>query len=216
MPQRPEVKICGLTRIDDAIAIGASGAQYAGVVLAGGPRSLGVEQAVDVLGAVAANVRTVAVVGAGFATTLGDLASRVRLSVAQLHADPAPADVDAARRAFGGQVWAVVRVPGEELPPRAAELFRVADGVVLDAGQPGTLGGTGRAMPWLRLVDALAAMRGPARLILAGGLHADNVGAAVATLAPDIVDVSSGVERSPGVKDHERMVAFVRNARGTR
>jgi phosphoribosylanthranilate isomerase len=95
------------------------------------------------------------------------------------------------------------------VPPAALELFQIAEAVVIDARADHALGGTGIALPWERLAASLAKVRGGARLSLAGGLTPSNVGRAVVALTPDIVDVSSGVESSPGVKDHGLMQAFM-------
>jgi phosphoribosylanthranilate isomerase len=70
------------------------------------------------------------------------------------------------------------------------------------------LGGTGVTLPWAELANDVGGLRGRVKIVLAGGLRAENVRLAIATLYPDVVDVSSGVEASPGVKDHERMRAF--------
>ncbi|HEY0779269.1 MAG TPA: hypothetical protein VGD56_14985, partial [Gemmatirosa sp.] len=143
-----------------------------------------------------------------------NLAHAAALDVVQLHADPDTAAVAAVRRHWTGEVWAVVRVAGTDVPAHTASLFDVADAVVLDARvDGGPLGGTGVALPWAALADALAPLRGRTPLVLAGGLRPENVAAAVAALAPDVVDVSSGVERAPGVKDHTRMAAFATAAR---
>jgi phosphoribosylanthranilate isomerase len=81
--------------------------------------------------------------------------------------------------------------------------------VVLDAHVEGVLGGTGRTLDWQGVAAATADLRGRgAMLVLAGGLRAQNVGAAIRMLAPDVVDVSSGVEQAPGIKDHQQMHAF--------
>jgi phosphoribosylanthranilate isomerase len=81
--------------------------------------------------------------------------------------------------------------------------------VLLDPRVDGALGGTGATLDWDALADAVAAVRGAVPLVLAGGLTPENVARAVSTLAPDVVDVSSGVESAPGVKDPARMAAFV-------
>jgi phosphoribosylanthranilate isomerase len=107
-----------------------------------------------------------------------------------------------------------VRVVGDVVPDSAAELFGVADAVVLDARVPGALGGTGVPIQWARIAGVIAGIRARGRLVLAGGLSPGNVEEAVAALHPDIVDVSSGVESASGVKDHARMRAFFRAARG--
>jgi phosphoribosylanthranilate isomerase len=94
------------------------------------------------------------------------------------------------------------------VPAEAAALIAVADAVVLDAKVPGRLGGTGTAFDWEGVARALDRDRGRGRIVLAGGLNPENVSRAVHIVAPDIVDVSSGVESAPGIKDHARMRAF--------
>ena len=130
----------------------------------------------------------------------------------QLHADPEASDVENLRGHFGGEIWSVVRVAGRSLPAGAKSLADVSDAILIDARIPGALGGTGRALDWRGLADALAAVRDGAPLVLAGGLTPDNVAAAIAALRPEIVDVSSGVESAPGIKDHNRMRAFAEAA----
>jgi phosphoribosylanthranilate isomerase len=90
-------------------------------------------------------------------------------------------------------------------------MYEVADGVVLDTFSPKSLGGTGTTFNWRDAAPRLAALvnGGRARVILAGGLKAENVGEAIATLGPDVVDVSSGIESAPGIKDPARMRAFM-------
>jgi phosphoribosylanthranilate isomerase len=91
-------------------------------------------------------------------------------------------------------------------------LWAAADALLLDAHVPGKLGGTGTTLPWRTMAADLRELRAAAgpesRLVLAGGLTPDNVGEAILLLRPDVVDVSSGVERAPGIKDHDRMHAF--------
>jgi phosphoribosylanthranilate isomerase len=94
------------------------------------------------------------------------------------------------------------------LPKRAAALFAAADAVVLDSYSAAALGGTGVALPWGELASAVEAARSRARLVLAGGLRAETVGSAMRALGPDVVDVSSGVESAPGIKDPAKLKAF--------
>ena len=209
----PLVKFCGLTRPEDAAMAASLVAGYAGVIFAGGPRLLSPERARVVLAA-AAGAFKVGVFGEQPPEEIAAVAREVGLDVVQLHGDPAPADVDAVRARFDGEVWAVVRCEGADVPPPTRDLFATADAVVLDARVPGRLGGTGVTVAWHQLRDILAPWR-DARLVLAGGLTPANVAEAVGALAPDVVDVSSGVEVAPGVKDHERMRAFKRAATGT-
>lgn len=189
------------------------GAMYAGVIFAGGPRLLAPDRARTVLAAARGSSK-VGVFGAQPAAAIVEIARDVGLDVVQLHGDPSPDDVEAVRARFDGEVWAVVRCAGADVPEPTRVLFEAAHAVVLDAKVPGQLGGTGVTVAWHQLRDILAPWRVGA-LVLAGGLTPGNVAEAVRALAPDVVDVSSGVEVAPGVKDHERMRAFKRAATGT-
>ena len=202
-----EVKFCGLTRPEDAVRAAELGARFVGVILAGGPRTLTLPQARSVLGA-AHGPERVAVVGHGAPADLAAQATAAGADIVQLHGDPTDADIAAIRRSFGGRIWAVVRVGQTGLPPSTAAVFDAADAVVLDAHVPGRLGGTGVRFDWRAIADALSSLRGRARLVLAGGLTPDNIVEALDQLGPDVVDVSSGVESSPGVKDPDRMRRF--------
>lgn len=205
----PEIKFCGMTRAEDVREAGTLGARYVGVIFAESPRRLSVDAARDVLAATPKGTARAGVFGTAIAIKVSETAIRVGLDVAQLHDDPDPAAVAALRRLWDGQIWAVVRVAGDALPASTAALFDAADAVVLDARVAGRLGGTGVALPWEKLRGALAPLRSSrARLVLAGGLDPANVAQAVDALEPDVVDVSSGVEASVGVKDHARMRAF--------
>ena len=204
-----EIKFCGMTRAEDVEAAVRLGASYVGVIFAESPRRVTSEAARAVLRAVPESVGRVGVFGPDVPPeAAAETARAVGLSVLQLHGDPDMALVRRARKTFDGQVWAVVRVAGHQLPEETAALFDIADAVVIDAYSPTALGGTGRALPWSSLAAALAAYRRRARLVLAGGLRPENVAAAIAALDPDVVDVSSGVESEPGVKDHSKLRAF--------
>lgn len=201
------VKFCGLTREADADAASALGAAYVGAIFAGGPRQLTPERARDVLAA-GGSVRRVGVFGATPAREIGRIARTADLHIAQLHADPTPADVAAVRTEFDGAVWAVARCSGAALPAGLEALAEAADAILLDARVEGTLGGSGVALPWLALRSAVDRLLIFVPIVLAGGLSPANVADAVRAFRPDVVDVSSGVEHSPGIKDHALMRAF--------
>jgi phosphoribosylanthranilate isomerase len=210
-----------MTQDADATLAATLGADYVGVIFAGGPRVVGVERARQLARAARdawaadATVRgVVGVFGVERAEDIADRASAATLDVVQLHGDPEARLVDDVRERFGGEVWGVLRLDAPTLPPRAIDLFAAADAVVLDAKVGGhQLGGTGVTLPWAALAEALGPHRGRARVVLAGGLRPENVADAVRLLHPDVVDVASGVERAPGIKDPDRMRAFAANAR---
>jgi phosphoribosylanthranilate isomerase len=209
-----EVKFCGLTREGDASRAASLGATHIGVIFAGGPRELTPARAGEVLSAAGNQPKRVGVFGADFRTRLRSVTAVARLDVVQLHGDPTPADVSAARDLFDGEVWTAVRVRGAEIPDGVADLFATADAVLFDPRVDGVLGGTGKRLDWATLGPALAHSRGSdGRVVLAGGLTPENVTEAIAAIRPAIVDVSSGVESAPGVKDHARMTAFAEAVR---
>jgi phosphoribosylanthranilate isomerase len=216
----PTVKFCGLTRADDAAEAARLGAPYLGAIFAGGPRLVTAERAASIFGAGRAAAaligrplpQAVGVFGEQSPDEIARIVDEASLDVVQLHADPEPRDVAALRCVLPSRVWAVLRVPGTGLPAHAADLFRVSDAVVLDAKVAGALGGTGVALDWHALADEIERLRGTTPLVLAGGLTPSNVRAAAEALGPDVVDVSSGVEQAPGLKDHQLMRAFAREA----
>ena len=203
-----EIKFCGLTRAADAEYAVSLGAAYVGVVFAESPRRVNPGAATTVLAGVRGRASAAGVVGAATVETIVTVASEGGLDVVQLHGDPTPRVVEGVRSKFGGAVWAVVRIADGALPDSAAERLTVADAVVLEARVPGQLGGTGQSFDWGAIAQTLDRRRGRARLVLAGGLSPENVADAVRIIAPDVVDVSSGVESAPGIKDHARMRAF--------
>ena len=211
-----KVKFCGMTRPQDAALAAEIGASFIGVIFADGPRRISPNQASAVLDAAAQNggVKRVGVFGTNDPGEIADVSEQVRLDVVQLHSDPTTADVRSIRSRFRGEVWAAIRLAGSHIPAEAEMLFDTADAIVLDARSEKRLGGTGQALPWSELAVDLARDRGSSAVVLAGGLRPDNVASAIRTLAPDVVDVSSGVESSPGIKDPWLMREFFAAASG--
>jgi phosphoribosylanthranilate isomerase len=230
------IKFCGMTRVEDAVAAAELGAEYVGCVFAGGPRQRTTAEAAALLAflggrplprrvGVFAGISAPAIsehTGAGSVAGIRDVAADVPVDIVQVHGDGPGRDIDALRAVLRAmhpsrQVWAAVRCEGGRLPAGVAALWAAADALLLDAHVPGKLGGTGTTLPWRAMAGGLRELRaavGPgARLVLAGGLTPDNVGEAIRALHPDVVDVSSGVERAPGIKDHDRMHAFAEAVR---
>jgi phosphoribosylanthranilate isomerase len=203
-----DIKFCGLTRAEDAQYAASVDASYVGVIFAGGPREITVSRATEVLRDVPAHVKRVGVFADQTADQIAEIAKELGLDVIQLHLHGDVDHIEAIRQRFAGAIWAVARVSGAKLPSSIAPIVDAADGLLLDAHVVGSLGGTGVTLPWIELAHELDRIRGARTLILAGGLRPENVGQAVATIHPDVVDVSSGVEVSPGIKDHARMRAF--------
>jgi phosphoribosylanthranilate isomerase len=201
------VKICGLTRPVDAEFAGQQGADALGVVFASGPRQLDIVRAVEVLTAVPARVQRVGVFADQALEFIQEAMERCRLDWIQLHGHET-AELAAA---LSAKVIKAVRVAG------AADLEQArdypADAFLLDApAADGRLGGTGEVFDWSE-AEHLPWPR--SKVIVAGGLNPENVGAAVERLRPGGVDVSSGVEATPGVKDHALTAAFIAAVRAT-
>jgi phosphoribosylanthranilate isomerase len=164
------------------------------------------ERAAELFAAAGDTVRRVGVFGADEPREVARVAGIAAVHVVQLHGDPDAEYVRRVRAECGAEIWAVVRVANGSTGARIAELDSEADAIVLDALVPGRLGGTGTSFDW-RLAATWTRPR-HARLVVAGGLGEHNVGEAIRLLDPQVVDVSSGVESAPGIKDHERMQAF--------
>ncbi len=212
-----EVKFCGLTRAEDAALAVELGAGYCGVIFAGGPRLLTLARAKEVLAPVqGTRTKRVGVFGAQSVINALRVADELSLDVLQFADSVATAGRVELRERFAGALWQVVHTDprGSPAAPDPQLWFDGgADAVVLDAAVAGQLGGTGVALDWAALAPEMRRLRARGRVVLAGGLRPENVARAIALAPPDVVDVSSGVEVSPGLKDPERMRAFVREAR---
>jgi phosphoribosylanthranilate isomerase len=205
-----------MMRPQDAALAAEIGASYVGVVFADSPRRVTSAQAIEILDSARTGAKRVGVFGTNDPREIGRTSREARLDIVQLHADPSAAEVEAIRQQFKGEVWAAIRIAGTHIPHEAETLFESADAIVLDARNDSRLGGTGQALPWNDLAVDLARDRGSSAVVLAGGLNPDNVASAIRTLAPDVVDVSSGIESAPGVKDPWLMREFYAAATGLR
>jgi phosphoribosylanthranilate isomerase len=197
------VKICGITRPADAVSAEAAGADAIGLLFAPeSPRFVTLEVAREVCEAVGPLLVRVGVFRDAPLEQVLDLAAELRLGAVQLHGSE---DAEYVRR-VRSQV-PVIRAVSFTPGIAAADLRRSdAEAVLLDGLRPGS----GSAFDW----TAAAHLRGEPRLILAGGLHPGNVAAGVRALEPYGVDVSTGVESSPGIKDVKLIASFVAAARG--
>ena len=198
------VKICGITTVADAIACVRAGADAIGLnFVSGSPRRIDENAAQAIVRAVGDQVLVVAVVAGQSVDAMRKLRASTRVGCLQLHGDESQDVV----RALLPHAYKAVRVASAEDVALAEGM--PGDYVMVDARTAGALGGTGHPFDW-RLVVDLAQRR---RLVLAGGLTPQNVESAIAIVRPWCVDVASGVESSPGVKDLEKVEAFVDRAR---
>lgn len=209
MPPAPQVKICGLTQPESLRAAVGAGAAYVGFVFfAKSPRNIGIADAARFAAEVPPGVMKVGLVVDPSDADLDAILARVPLDMIQLHGHEPPARVTELRARSGLPVMKAVGIADAADLPQLDAYARVADQLLIDAKPPknGDLpGGNGLSFDW-RLI---AGRRWPVPWMLAGGLTPDNVIEAVRMTGAPAVDVSSGVERAPGVKDESRVAAFL-------
>lgn len=199
----PRIKFCGLTRLDDATAAVEAGAWALGMIMwPGSARHCSLDEASRIA---AAYRRKVHVCGVFVDQPLDEVAATVeaaQLTMVQLHGGEGPSYCTEIARRTGAKVVKAVRVRGNE-DLQALRPFHT-DFHLLDAHVEGLVGGTGATWDW----TLLRRRRGGVPVILSGGLTPENVAEGIAATRPYAVDVASGVETSPGIKDHERIRAF--------
>jgi phosphoribosylanthranilate isomerase len=197
---RTRIKICGITKAEDAAAAVAAGADAIGVIFAPSPRQVTIAQAAAVLAAVPPPVARVGVFVNASAEEVASAVSACRLTAVQFSGSESPEDCDTV------PVPVIKMVPiGMDFGLEGAEPYRdhVA-ALLLDTYAADKAGGTSQAFEW----RSLGVVPGWAPSFVAGGLTPDNVGECIAVLRPYAVDVSSGVEVAPGMKDHAKLTAL--------
>jgi phosphoribosylanthranilate isomerase len=207
---RTLIKVCGVTTVGDAAMVVAAGVDFLGLNFwSGSKRRVDVATAHELAaaGRAAGPVTLVGLFVDADADDIAITAAAVGLDAVQIHGEDDPAVLAAIART-GVAVWKAVAVAGAaDIDGIAALVQSPVTTVLLDAPSPGR-GGSGQRFDWA--LARRAVERYPRHQIaLAGGLTADNVGAAIAAVRPWAVDVASGVERAPGIKDPDRVRAFV-------
>ncbi len=199
------IKICGITRPEDAQSAAANGADAIGLVFySNSPRAVDVVQAAEIVAALPPFVSVVALFVDEQETTVSEVLSAVPIDVLQFHGQESATFCEQFQRPY---LKAVRMRPGLDLV-EAVSPYGNARAVLLDSWQEGVPGGTGKTFDW-QLAEAELTNAS----VLAGGLNADNVASAIKQLRPAGVDVSGGVETSPGIKCPERITDFVRAVR---
>ena len=200
-----KIKFCGIMQPGDARVAGEAGAAYLGVVFAGGPRAVTVLGAREVVRA-AGGVPVLGIFAAQSPDEILRIGEKAELSGAQLHGPYTRAEA-ARLRAHGLEVWRVARIAGPSDLDLLGEAVLDSDTVLVEPRVPHALGGAGVPLDLELGREARSRLVGP--MALAGGLTPDNVGQALAQVRPEIVDVSSGVELRPGIKDPNTIARFV-------
>ncbi|MDT4853264.1 N-(5'-phosphoribosyl)anthranilate isomerase [compost metagenome] len=199
------IKICGITRVEDALVAAEAGADAIGLVFyPKSPRAVSVHQARAIIAALPPFVTTVGLFVDVSRCELNEILDAVPLDVLQFHGNESAEACSGYHRPY---LKALRVKPGDDIAARVAE-YPAAAGILLDTYVEGVPGGTGKAFDWSLIPTGL-----PRPIVLAGGLDAGNVAAAIAQVRPYAVDVSGGVEASKGIKDAEKIRSFIRQCR---
>lgn len=210
-PDAPKVKFCGIARLEDAEHAAELGAWAVGMIFwPHSPRRCAMEEAVAIAAVLKRRAELAGVFVDAHLDEVAEAADALELTLIQLHGDEGPAYCAEVARRTGAKVIKAARVR-DRADVRALHAFAATDFHLLDAYVPDRPGGTGETFAW-ELANEHPRDR---PLILSGGLTADNVADAIAAVRPFAVDVASGVETEPGVKDHARMSAFAQAVRAT-
>jgi phosphoribosylanthranilate isomerase len=195
------VKICGITRLEDALAAAHYGADAIGLVFyQNSPRHVSIEQASKLAGVLPPFVSVVGLFVNAEPSFVREVLTGVPLELIQFHGDETPEYC----AQFGKPYLKAIRVKAGVDLLQCASDFRDAKGLLLDAHVEGVPGGTGKAFDWALIPGKLSLP-----VILSGGLDAENVAAGIKQVNPYAVDVSSGVEAGKGIKDAVKIAAFI-------
>jgi phosphoribosylanthranilate isomerase len=203
------VKICGLSTPETLAAAVQAGASHVGFVhFAKSPRHLTLADAARLRAEVPPHVKAVLLVVDASPDTLAEALREVRPDVVQFHGQETPEALARFRTATGVEVWRALGVRDADSLAGAARFHGAADRLLFDAPASGLPGGNGTRFDW----DLLRAYRAPTPWGLAGGLTPANVAEAIRLTSAPLVDTSSGVERSAGIKDVDKITAFCKAA----
>jgi len=198
---RVRAKICGITRVEDAISAVDSGADAIGLVFyAPSPRNVTIEQAAEIAGRIPAFVTVVGLFVNAEPDFVREVVSRVKLDLLQFHGDETPQQC----ASYGLPFIKAIRVKSDTNLVQCAKDFSASKALLLDTFTDGVAGGTGHVFDWSLIPTSLGKP-----VILAGGLNAQNVAQAISQVKPYAVDVSGGVEISKGIKDAAKIASFM-------
>ncbi len=198
------IKVCGITSVEDALAAIACGVDVLGLVFyRKSPRAVSIEQACEIARHVAPFTCLVGLFVNAPERDIEAVLGKVPLSLLQFHGDETEVDCNRWHLPYIKALRVRPEIPVKEM----IAPFSSASGYLLDSYRPGVVGGTGESFDWELIPDNL-----DKPVILAGGLNPGNIQKAIMTVNPYAVDVSSGVERTPGIKDIDKIKAFVKAA----
>lgn len=204
------VKICGLSTPETLAAAAEAGADYVGLVhFEKSPRHVSLSEAARLRATVPPHVKTVLLVVNPSPALLADAVRKVRPDVVQFHGQETPEVLARFRAETGIAAWRALGVRSAESFTEAARFHGAVDLLLFDAPASGLPGGNGTRFDW----ELLRTYKAPTPWGLAGGLTPANVAKAIRLTGAALVDTSSGVERSPGIKDVDKIAAFCKAAR---
>jgi phosphoribosylanthranilate isomerase len=199
---RVRVKICGITRVEDALCAVEQGADAIGLVFYDqSPRNVSINQAIEIANHIPAFVSVVGLFVNAEPSFINEVITNAKIDLLQFHGDETPEECASYSLPF----IKAIRVKSDTNLVQYAKEYSAAKGLLLDAYAEGVAGGTGHVFDWNLIPKQLAKP-----IILAGGLKADNVAQAIQQVMPYAVDVSGGVEASKGIKDAAKIAAFMR------
>ena len=198
---RTRVKICGITRVQDALEAVRCGADAIGLVFyAASPRHVSVQQAQQIVAALPPFISVVALFVNATPAEIETVLSQVRIDIVQFHGDETAADCERIKLPY----FKAIRVKSDTNLLQCALDFSSANALLLDTYSEAAYGGTGHVFDWDLIPKNMTKP-----VILAGGLIAENVGLAIQKVKPYAVDISGGVEVSKGIKDANKIAAFM-------
>jgi phosphoribosylanthranilate isomerase len=198
---RVRVKICGITRVEDALSAIEQGADAIGLVFYDqSPRNVSIKQAIEIANHIPAFVSVVGLFVNAEPSFINEVISNTKIDLLQFHGDETPEEC----ASYSLPYIKAIRVKSDTNLVQYAKEYSAAKALLLDAYTEGVAGGTGHVFDWNLIPKQLAKP-----IILAGGLKADNVAQAIQQIMPYAVDVSGGVEASKGIKDAAKIAAFM-------
>ena len=213
------IKICGTTNLEDARVAVDAGADALGFIFAESPRKIALVQAQEIIAQVPKGVEKIGVFVDDKPERILEVVTELGLTGVQLHGNESPLHVGTLRKGTseGTRILKAVRLndpaAGSQLAVYGANRRLLPDAILLDSGSAEKPGGTGQTFNWKQWAGVAQQLSERMATVVAGGLTAENVAEVLHVLSPWGVDVVSGVEQSPGKKDHKKVRAFVAAAR---
>lgn len=204
---RVRVKICGITRVEDALKAAEHGADAIGMVFyKASPRNVSIEQAIEIANRVPAFVSVVGLFVDAETSFIEEVISKVNIDLLQFHGDETPDECVSYKLPY----IKAIRVKPDTNLIQYDQDFYTAKALLLDAYTEGLAGGTGHVFDWNLIPKQMTKP-----VVLAGGLNVSNVAKAISIARPYAVDISGGVEISKGIKDAEKIAAFMQQVHST-